>query len=360
MARQNISTGTAANDGTGDTLRSAGLKINENFVELYSALGGDSNTLGNGITFDSTGIIFTNDSSFSVTLGLIDSALMSSKIISLPNKTGEIVVIEEGHGGHHGREIDLADSPNGSAAKIYFGNAFESAGELPNPTVYHGMFAFLHNNGRSVVAHDADGWVNLIDSDTFTTGNYSVTTNATLNSLTLNDPKMNTVIRDSADQAIVQLSTEGTPSNYLKIASTDSSPTIGAEGGTNVGVNIQPKNDGIISFNGRVKYNTQTLSEINNVFDSSAAVYIIDATVDHVFNFFGTGFEVGEVKKIINKSGGNQIDIQWPGGLTYFAHPDAGFGFVRFTGNGYFETIFDGDQWHVSKDSDKLGKFGIG
>lgn len=35
MAQQTISTGSSANDGTGDTLRSAGTKINENFTELY-------------------------------------------------------------------------------------------------------------------------------------------------------------------------------------------------------------------------------------------------------------------------------------------------------------------------------------
>ena len=360
MARQNISTGTGANDGTGDTLRSAGLKINENFVELYSALGGDSSTLGNGIAFDSTGIIFTNDSNFTVTLGLLDSALMSNKVVSLPNKTGELVVIQEGHGGHHGREIDLADSPNGSAAKVYFGNAFDSAGELPDASVYHGMFGFLHDEARAVAAHEGDGWVRLIDSDLLSTGNYSITTNATFSGITLNDPKMKTIIRDSGDQPIVQLSTDGTPTNYLKITSTDSSPTIGAEGGTNVGVNIRPKNDGVINFDGRIKYNVQNMTDVDNVFDSSAAVYIINAATSHTFNFFGTGFEVGEVKKIINKSGASTVTIQWPNGLTYFAHPDGGSGFVEMTGNGYFETIWDGDQWHVSKDSDKLGKFGIG
>ena len=36
MAKQVISTGSSANDGTGDTLRSAGTKINENFTELYN------------------------------------------------------------------------------------------------------------------------------------------------------------------------------------------------------------------------------------------------------------------------------------------------------------------------------------
>jgi hypothetical protein len=37
MSKQLINTGTAANDGTGDTLRAASLKINSNFNEVYSA-----------------------------------------------------------------------------------------------------------------------------------------------------------------------------------------------------------------------------------------------------------------------------------------------------------------------------------
>lgn len=39
MARQTINVGTAANDGTGDTLRAASQKINSNFIELYNDLG---------------------------------------------------------------------------------------------------------------------------------------------------------------------------------------------------------------------------------------------------------------------------------------------------------------------------------
>ena len=36
MAQQSINLGTTANDGTGDTLRAAGLKVNSNFNEVYS------------------------------------------------------------------------------------------------------------------------------------------------------------------------------------------------------------------------------------------------------------------------------------------------------------------------------------
>jgi hypothetical protein len=39
MAQQVIGIGAAPNDGTGDNLRTAGGKINDNFTELYAAAG---------------------------------------------------------------------------------------------------------------------------------------------------------------------------------------------------------------------------------------------------------------------------------------------------------------------------------
>ena len=39
MTRLNIGTGSAANDGNGDTLRTAGTKINANFVRVSSSFG---------------------------------------------------------------------------------------------------------------------------------------------------------------------------------------------------------------------------------------------------------------------------------------------------------------------------------
>jgi len=45
MALQTIGLGTSPNDGTGDSIRVAGDKINDNFVELYNLLG-DGTTLG--------------------------------------------------------------------------------------------------------------------------------------------------------------------------------------------------------------------------------------------------------------------------------------------------------------------------
>jgi len=56
MARQNINIGTTANDGTGDPLRTAFDKINDNFIELYGT-DGDSNTLAGNLDINGWNIV---------------------------------------------------------------------------------------------------------------------------------------------------------------------------------------------------------------------------------------------------------------------------------------------------------------
>jgi hypothetical protein len=60
MSRQTINVGTNQDDGTGDTLRGAFVKVNANFVELYNEIGGDTPSdlklTGNTITTDETNL----------------------------------------------------------------------------------------------------------------------------------------------------------------------------------------------------------------------------------------------------------------------------------------------------------------
>jgi len=56
MALQGISTGTIPNDGTGDSLLAGAIKVNENFLEVYNALG-DGTTLLSGNPNLTVGII---------------------------------------------------------------------------------------------------------------------------------------------------------------------------------------------------------------------------------------------------------------------------------------------------------------
>ena len=92
MTRQNLDLGTTANDGTGDTLRQAGTKINTNFQELYQKLGGDSSSLTGSISVGAAGITFegSTEDNFETSLVVVDPT--GDRIATLPDATGSIVL----------------------------------------------------------------------------------------------------------------------------------------------------------------------------------------------------------------------------------------------------------------------------
>ena len=58
MAYQAIDLGTSADDGTGDSLRAGGDKVNDNFSEVYTLLG-TGTALSSGISADGTVVTLT-------------------------------------------------------------------------------------------------------------------------------------------------------------------------------------------------------------------------------------------------------------------------------------------------------------
>lgn len=61
MTQQTINVGTVANDGTGDPLRTAGQKINDNFTELYGASGSGNRVVTLLVTDPNGDAITTGD-----------------------------------------------------------------------------------------------------------------------------------------------------------------------------------------------------------------------------------------------------------------------------------------------------------
>ena len=131
MARQTLDIGTNANDGTGDTLRSGGEKINDNFNELYSTLGGNS-IATNGInasyatqTIDTasatvndsdTLIIFNSTGTIAATLG--DGTSTGQYKIFLNKNTGVATVTPT----NFGNGTNFALSQYGSSQAIWEGS----------------------------------------------------------------------------------------------------------------------------------------------------------------------------------------------------------------------------------------------
>tara|TARA_S200002703_G_scaffold117295_1_gene102886 strand:+ start:543 stop:1292 length:750 start_codon:yes stop_codon:yes gene_type:complete len=78
MAQQNIGVGSSPNDGNGDTLRDAFIKVNDNFTELYTDDTGDVGSIiaGTGISVDSA----TGDVTGGAALTIADNAVVTDKI----------------------------------------------------------------------------------------------------------------------------------------------------------------------------------------------------------------------------------------------------------------------------------------
>lgn len=88
MTRQTISTGSSANDGTGDTLRQAAQKINENFVEIYQKFG-DSDNLSQIVSFVANGIEFNLGTTYTLTASAPPS---TNQVVLLPDATGTFIL----------------------------------------------------------------------------------------------------------------------------------------------------------------------------------------------------------------------------------------------------------------------------
>jgi len=105
MAKQDLNLGATPNDGTGDPLRDAMDKVNDNFLEVYNALGGSTPT----------------------------------------------TIVNSG-------QLELTGSN-----KITF--LYADLASLPSASSYHGMFAHVHATGGAYYAH-AGSWLELANKST--------------------------------------------------------------------------------------------------------------------------------------------------------------------------------------------------
>ena len=92
MTRQNISVGTSANDGTGDTLRAAGTKINDTLVEIYNKFGPDSNNLSSQISLEDSAVVFEGATADAHETRLMAENATADRLVRIPNASGTLVM----------------------------------------------------------------------------------------------------------------------------------------------------------------------------------------------------------------------------------------------------------------------------
>lgn len=241
MARQNINVGSAANDGTGDTLRTTGQKINQNFVELYQVLGGDSDLLYSTVRLGNNQIIFEGLNADNFETVLTSSEPTKDNIITLPDSTGEVVLTtadQELFKKHlYDTKIDGDLRLHGTSGTGYY---------LLN---YEGVV----DSGTDLIINLPD----LQDSDTIVFENdIQRLYNKTLISPVIREPRIGSVIDDSSGNPVLGLQTTPAAVNYVELAGgTTGNPagisTAGSD--TNIQLNISAKGTGSIVLNNAIR-----------------------------------------------------------------------------------------------------------
>jgi len=157
MAKQTLGLGTS-NDNTGDTLRAGGDKINDNFNEIYSALGNGS-TLQVNTTNPATGqVLRYNGSQFAASdYSNLTSALDVNGNSIVSSSNGNIAVAANGTGDitlAAGGVTSIFDGATGTIAfptKISYKNEFSSLAAAPAAATYPGYFFTVDGDDKPYV-----------------------------------------------------------------------------------------------------------------------------------------------------------------------------------------------------------------
>ena len=269
MTRQNINIGSTANDGTGDTLRSAGTKINQNFQEIYTQLGGDSSNLTTQVTIkDSSGvgtIIFEGTTADSHETKLIVDQPTADRTVTIPNATGTIVLRN-------------------------------STDTLTNKTLTTPIIASISNSGTMTVPTGGGTLATIGGTQTFT--------NKTLTSPILNTAKIGTSLNDVNGNELIKVTATGSAVNEITIANGASTtgPTLSATGsGANLNIIMTPKGTGSVELN-KAAFSSSTITA--NGAASTAATLIIGNKGSQLDVSLADGTTVGEYKIFTNKGAG--------------------------------------------------------
>ena len=285
MGKSVINNGSSANDGTGDTLRAAATKINNNFTEIYAVLGGKTAT----------------DLSAS-------AATLTTKITLSDSATGLIRF-----------EGTTAD-------------AHETTLQVVEPT-----------GDRQIVFPNASGNV-VLDSSTNTLTNKTLTS-PTVNTPTINAPKISGfsgggVLQDSSGNEVLELTKTASAVNHVNLTNnaTNNNPKITAKGGdTNIGLELETKGTGKIILNNSHVLKQETVNTGSNE-ALSLLLPFTEITKGTAGTYSIADGVVGQVKYVVNSGAGNAVitPANFGAGTT-----------LTLQQNETGTLIFDGTNWQI-------------
>ena len=315
MARQTLNRGTTANDGTGDTLRTAAQKINENFEELYLSIGGDSATAT--VTLTEDGIVFEGqtEDDFETTLIAVEPTV--DNIIYVPNDGGTLIL---------------------DSCQQTLTNKTILSPALTTPSIKDNDSSHSYNFVVGNLSADRNITIpTLSTNDTFVFADATQTlNNKTINGLTVSNPIFGGVsngsfLFDSGSNEYLKLVNVSSAVNFATVtnSATGNAPTIDVEGDdTNISLNLGSKGTGGITIKNKLVLEKGTdvasttavdLTEPLTVFNSGS---LISPTI-------GDGTIQAETKYFINVGAG-EVRLTPSGGTSNIFNVDSGNGFIAF------------------------------
>lgn len=280
MARQNINTGVTANDGTGDTLRIAGGKINDNFAELYTLLGGDSAQITQKVSLADSGVVY-NGLTYNTVLGFIEGS--SKSTILLPNTSGTITL---------------------NTASQTLTNKTLTSPVITTPQINDTTADHQYIVAPSELAADRTITLPLLtNNDEFVfKGHTQTLTNKTLTTPTLTNPIISGHVEDQNNAEIFEITATTNAVNHIEIsnAATNGIPQLAGHGGdTNIGLGLSGKNAGLVHIQSGVRYRTETISSTGQSISLARPVTIFNAG-GAINATLANGSYVGEQKTLSN------------------------------------------------------------
>ena len=166
MAKQSLNIGASANDNTGDTLRVGGDKINDNFNEIYTALGNGVNltvsllnpSVGQVLRYNGSNFVAASYSNLTSALDVNGNSIISSSNGNIPiaaNGTGDITLAAGGvtstFGGGAGEGIDMPTT-------VKYKNEYSSLAAAPSAASYPGYFFTVDGNDNLMLYQHCYWW----------------------------------------------------------------------------------------------------------------------------------------------------------------------------------------------------------